>query len=173
VIEIVASLAAEPGRVFGEQHPVKGGIEVREYSVPCRQNCKGVFRKISAVNLLLDTHTLIWTLADNPELSAVACEAIVDPDNIVYVSAVSVWEISIKTALGKLEVPDTLLEEIERHRLTPLGIAFGHADCAGRLPPIHLDPFDRMLIAQAQFEQLTLVTRDSEVQKYAVHCLVA
>ena len=125
------------------------------------------------MNLLLDTHTLIWTLADNPELAAAAREAIVDGNNIVFVSAVSVWEISIKRALGKLDAPDTLLEEIERHRFTPLEIALAHADRAGKLPPIHLDPFDRMLIAQAQSEQLTLVTRDAEIQKYAVHCLVA
>ena len=125
------------------------------------------------MNLLLDTHTLIWTLADNPELAAAAREAIVDGNNIVFVSAVSVWEISIKRALGKLDAPDTLLEEIERHRFTPLEIALAHADRAGKLPPIHLDPFDRMLIAQAQSEQLTLVTRDAEIQKYAVHCLMA
>ena len=125
------------------------------------------------MNLLLDTHTLIWTLADNPELAAAAREAIIDGNNIVFVSAVSVWEISIKRVLGKLDAPDTLLEEIERHRFTPLEIALAHADRAGKLPPIHLDPFDRMLIAQAQSEQLTLVTRDAEIQKYAVHCLVA
>ena len=125
------------------------------------------------MNLLLDTHTLIWTLADNPELAAAAREAIIDGNNIVFVSAVSVWEISIKRALGKLDAPDTLLEEIERHRFTPLEIALAHADRAGKLPPIHLDPFDRMLIAQAQSEQLTLVTRDAEIQKYAVHCLMA
>jgi len=125
------------------------------------------------VNLLLDTHTLIWALADNPELAAAAREAIIDGNNIVFVSAVSVWEISIKKALAKLDAPDTLLEEIERHRFTPLEIALEHADRAGKLPPLHLDPFDRMLIAQAQSEQLTLVTRDSEIQKYAVHCLVA
>ena len=123
--------------------------------------------------LLLDTHTLIWALEDNPALSAAAREAIIDGNNIVFVSAVSVWEISIKKALGKLDAPDTLLEEIERHRFTPLEIALEHGDRAGKLPPIHLDPFDRMLIAQAQSEQLTLVTRDPEIQKYRVHCLVA
>jgi len=125
------------------------------------------------MNLLLDTHTLIWALEDNPALSTTAREAIVDGDNIVFVSAVSVWEISIKKMLGKLDAPDTLLEEIESHRFTPLEITLEHSDRAGKLPPIHLDPFDRMLIAQAQSEQLTLVTRDVEIQKYQVHCLVA
>ncbi len=125
------------------------------------------------MNLLLDTHTLIWTLADDSELSAAARDAIIDGNNIVFVSAVSVWEISIKKALGKLNAPDTLLEEIERHRFTPLEITLEHADRADKLPPIHLDPFDRMLIAQAQVDQLTLVTRDTDIQKYQVHCLLA
>ena len=125
------------------------------------------------MNLLLDTHTLIWALADPQELSTVAREAIIDGNNLVYVSAVSVWEISIKKALGKLEAPDTLLEEIDRLRFSPLEIALVHADRAGKLPPIHLDPFDRMLVAQAQSEQLTLVTRDADIQKYAVHWLAA
>ncbi len=125
------------------------------------------------MNLLLDTHTLIWALADQPELSAAAREAIIDGNNIVFVSAVSVWEISIKKALGKLDAPDTLLQEIERLRFTPLDITLAHADLAGKLPPLHLDPFDRMLIAQAQTEQLTLVTRDADIQKYQVHCLLA
>ena len=124
------------------------------------------------MNLLLDTHTLIWALEDNPSLSALARVAIVDGENMVFVSAVSVWEISIKKALGKLEAPDTLLDEIERIRFTPLDITLEHADRAGKLPAIHLDPFDRMLIAQAQSEQLTLVTRDAEIQKYQVQCLV-
>ena len=124
------------------------------------------------MNLLLDTHTLIWALEDNPSLSALARVAIVDGENMVFVSAVSVWEISIKKALGKLEAPDTLLDEIERIRFTPLDITLEHADRAGKLPAIHLDPFDRMLIAQAQSEQLTLITRDAEIQKYQVRCLV-
>ena len=124
------------------------------------------------MNLLLDTHTLIWALEDNPSLSALARVAIVDGENMVFVSAVSVWEISIKKALGKLEAPDTLLDEIERIRFTPLDITLEHADRAGKLPAIHLDPFDRMLIAQAQSEQLTLITRDAEIQKYQVQCLV-
>jgi PIN domain nuclease of toxin-antitoxin system len=87
------------------------------------------------MNLLLDTHTLIWVLENNSTLTAAARKAIIDGDNTVYVSAVSVWEISIKKALGKLDAPDTLLEEIERHRLTPLEITLEHSDRAGKLPP--------------------------------------
>lgn len=125
------------------------------------------------MNLLLDTHTLIWVLEDDPDLSAQARAAIIDGNNIVFVSAVSAWEISIKKALGKLDAPDTLIEEIERLRFTPLDITLEHADRAGKLPPLHMDPFDRMLIAQAQSDQLMLVTRDSDIQKYQVQCLVA
>lgn len=125
------------------------------------------------MNLLLDTHTLIWVLEDDPDLSAQARAAIIDGNNIVFVSAVSAWEISIKKALGKLDAPDTLLEEIERLRFTPLDITLEHADRAGKLPPLHMDPFDRMLIAQAQSDQLMLVTRDSDIQQYQVQCLVA
>jgi len=125
------------------------------------------------VNLLLDTHTLIWALADDQGLSLAAREAIEDGNNIVFVSSVSVWEISIKRALGKLNAPDTLLEEIKRLRLTRLEITHEHADLAGRLPPIHADPFDRMLVAQAQLEQLILVTRDSEIRKYDTRCLIS
>ena len=125
------------------------------------------------MNLLLDTHTLIWALEDSPTLSTAARAAIVDGDNTVFVSAVSIWEISIKKALGKLTAPDTLLEEIERLRFEPLNITLHHGERAGKLPALHWDPFDRMLIAQAQSEQLTLVTRDANIQKYPVHCLLA
>lgn len=125
------------------------------------------------MNLLLDTPSLIWALEDNPDLSAEARAATIDGNNIVFVSAVSVWEISIKKALGKLDAPDMLLEEIERLRFTPLAITLEHADRAGKLPPLHTDPFDRMLIAQAQSDQLMLVTRDSEIQKYQVQYLIA
>ncbi|MBJ6611680.1 MAG: type II toxin-antitoxin system VapC family toxin [Candidatus Thiothrix moscowensis] len=125
------------------------------------------------MNLLLDTHTLIWALENNPTLSNAARAAIIDGRNAVFVSSVSVWEISIKRALGKLDVPDNLLEEIAVHRFTPLEISLQHADVAGKLPPIHQDPFDRMLIAQAQLEGLVLVTRDQHIPKYAVQCLTA
>lgn len=104
-----------------------------------------------------------WALEGKLALSAPARDAIIDGNNIVFVSAVSVWEISIKKALGKLQAPDTLLAEIERLRFTPLDVTLEHADRAGRLPPLHTDPFDRMLIAQAQSDHLMLVTRDSEI----------
>ena len=125
------------------------------------------------MNLLLDTHVLIWALEDNPVLSAEAHDAIVDGKNMVFVSSVSAWEISIKKAMGKLKAPDNLEEEIELHRFTPLNVNFEHARLAGALPDIHKDPFDRMLIAQAITEKLTLISRDSQCADYGVSLLEA
>ncbi len=123
------------------------------------------------MNLLLDTHVLIWSLENNAALSGNARDAIVDGNNMVFVSAVSVWEISIKKAMGKLIAPDNLQEEIELHRFTPLNINIEHANLAGKLPAIHKDPFDRMLIAQAMIEKLTLVTGDKIIPQYDVNLL--
>lgn len=125
------------------------------------------------MNIILDTHVLIWALEDNPALSVKAAEAIIDADNIIFVSAVSVWEIGIKRKMGKIETPDNLLEEINLHRFTPLPINLHHAELAGTLPDIHKDPFDRMLVAQAVYEKLTLVTRDEKISRYDVKILKA
>ncbi len=125
------------------------------------------------MNLLLDTHVLIWSLEDNATLSGDARDAIINGKNIVFASSVSAWEISIKKAMGKLKVPDNLQEEIGLHRFTPLNINFEHAKLAGELPNIHKDPFDRMLIAQTIIEKLTLVTRDKLIAQYDVNLLNA
>ena len=125
------------------------------------------------MNLLLDTHVLIWALENNSTLSDNARAAIIDGENLVFISSASVWEISIKKTLGKLKVPDDLTEEIKLHRFTQLTMNFEHAQLAGELPDIHKDPFDRMLIAQAIIEKLTLVTRDSLFNKYDVNLLTA
>ncbi len=125
------------------------------------------------MNILLDTHVLIWTLENNQKLSESARNCICDGSNMVFVSAASVWEISIKKAMGKLQSPDTLNEEIKLHRFTPLDMNFEHAQLAGELPDIHRDPFDRMLIAQAITEKLTLITKDRLIAKYNVKTLAA
>jgi len=125
------------------------------------------------MNILLDTHVLIWALENNPTLSDDAGKSIIQGKNIVFVSSASIWEIAIKISLGKLEAPDNLQEEIKLHRFTPLSITHDHAELAGKLPPIHKDPFDRMLIAQAITEKLTLVTRDEKICRYAVSTLTA
>lgn len=125
------------------------------------------------MNLLLDTHVLIWALENNPRLSNQARDAIIDGENIILVSAVSVWEINIKKAMGKLDAPDNLQQEIRTHRFTPLSINMDHAELAAKLPDIHKDPFDRMLIAQAIEEKLTLVSRDSMIAQYDVNLIKA
>ena len=125
------------------------------------------------MNILLDTHVLIWALENNPTLSKPAENAIVDGSNMVFVSAASVWEIGIKMNMGKLEAPDNLLEEIRSHRFTPLPMTLEHAQLAGRLPDLHKDPFDRMLVAQAMIEKLTLVTRDKMVLEYKIKTITA
>ncbi len=124
------------------------------------------------MNLLLDTHTLIWALENNPALSDKARDAIIDGQNIVFVSAVSIWEISIKKAMGKLHIPDNLIDEIKLHRFTMLNINAQHAMLAGELSAIHKDPFDRMLIAQSKIEKLVLVSRDKMIAQYDVQLLI-
>jgi PIN domain nuclease of toxin-antitoxin system len=125
------------------------------------------------VRLLLDTHALLWWLSDDPALSQVARAAIARPDADVAVSAASGWEVSIKSALGKLTAPNDLEAQLARHRFRPLAITVGHALMAGSLPRHHDDPFDRMLVAQAGSEGLTLVTRDPRIGLYGVPTIPA
>jgi len=123
------------------------------------------------MNLLLDTHVVLWWLMGN-KLSPAASEVIGDPENMVLVSAASVWEMSIKSALGKLTVVGDLIDSIVGE-FDSLEISFEHAMAAGELPSHHRDPFDRMLIAQAIAENLTIVTRDSAFGRYNVEVLPA
>jgi len=118
--------------------------------------------------LLLDTHVLLWWLADDEALGSEAREIISDGMNEVYVSAASTWEISIKRALGKLEAPDDMDAIVEKERFLKLPITLYHGQMAGQLPPCHKDPFDRLLIAQAIREQMTLLSSDDMFSKYGV-----
>ena len=111
--------------------------------------------------LLLDTHVLLWSLTEPQKLSRRTRDALEDAQNEVFVSSVSGWEIAVKRALGKLKAPDNLEASIEEQDFIPLNLTFLHAEQAGALPRHHGDPFDRMLIAQAQVEGLILVTRDA------------
>jgi PIN domain nuclease of toxin-antitoxin system len=124
------------------------------------------------MSLLLDTHVVLWWLTDDPTLSD-DIKARLDHEPHVYVSAATIWEVAVKQAAGKLLEPSGLPERIRDSGFTPLPIGFEHAIAAGRLPQIHRDPFGRMLIAQAQCEDLTLVTRDPHCQKYDVTVLPA
>ena len=125
------------------------------------------------MNLLLDTHALIWTFDDNPTLSEAARDAIADGENTVFVSAVTAWEIAIKRAIGKLKLKGDYQQGLQRYRFSPLAITTEHALAVEHLPQHHGDPFDRLLIAQAKIEKLTLVTRDRRFKDYNVKIIGA
>jgi PIN domain nuclease of toxin-antitoxin system len=122
------------------------------------------------VSLLLDTHVILWWLADDPTLSD-EFKARLDNEPQAYVSSATIWEVTIKQAAGQIVEPADLPERIRRSGFRQLSINFEHAMVAGRLPLIHRDPFDRMLVAQAQSEGLTIVTRDPRISAYDVPVL--
>ncbi len=124
------------------------------------------------MRLLLDTHALLWWLADEG-LTADARAAIAAGHNQVLVSAASAWEIAIKRALGRLSAPEDLLDQLAASGFDHLPIALRHALAVSDLPAHHRDPFDRMLIAQAMVEGLTVVTRDRRFSAYPVAVLPA
>ena len=125
------------------------------------------------MNLLIDTHVLLWWLDDNPSLSKKARTVISDGKNPVFVSAVIIWEIRIKEALGKLKIPGNFREVLENQPFEMLDINAEHAHAIGELPSHHRDPFDRMLIAQAKVEGLILVTHDMNLKKYKIPLIKA
>lgn len=122
------------------------------------------------MNLLLDTHALLWWLGD-VELGDEVREVINAPGPAPFVSAATVWEVAIKINLGKLDAPEPLVQAVTEEGFEPLPISFEHAERAGGLPLHHTDPFDRLLIAQAQVEGLTIVTRDRSFDAYEVAVL--
>lgn len=119
------------------------------------------------MSLLLDTHVVLWWLADDPTLADDVKDRL-DHEPDIYVSAATIWEVAIKQAIGKLPEPARLPERIQESGFRPLPISADHAIVAARLPMIHRDPFDRMLVAQAQSESLTLVTTDAAIAAYEV-----
>jgi PIN domain nuclease of toxin-antitoxin system len=122
------------------------------------------------MRLLLDTHILLWWLADSAELSD-EIKALLDTEPGVHLSAVTPWEIAIKQGLGKLDGPEDLADRARDSQFTPLPITARHGVRAARLPAHHRDPFDRMLIAQAQTEGMTIITRDKVIPLYDVPVL--
>jgi len=125
------------------------------------------------VRLLLDTNALLWSLLEKRRLSASVADAIADESNNVFVSVVSIWEIEIKRAKGRLHVPPEIEPSLSAQRFRSLSITLQHVQAVESLPRHHRDPFDRMLIAQAQLESLTLVSADRAMRRYPVAVLSA
>lgn len=123
------------------------------------------------MKLLLDTHILIWAVLDDPALSARQRRALTSSDVEIYVSAASVWEVAIKRASGKLSVPMEIFDQARSAGCQSLDISWAHARAVETLPHCHGDPFDRLLIAQAQLDGMTLVTADKQFSAYDVELL--
>jgi len=120
------------------------------------------------VKILLDTHVYLWWLRDDRKLTRKLAEAIADPAHTVLVSAASVWEAAIKSALGRLDVDGDLVAEIEANGFVELPVTARHAQLAGALPRHHEDPFDRLLVAQAALEGVRLAAVDPAFRHYDV-----
>ena len=123
------------------------------------------------MNILLDTHILLWWLSDDGQLSGTHREIISDTDNICYISAATIWEISIKANLKKIKISGNYIDEIKREGFLELPVSWLHCNQLKKLPAIHRDPFDRLLIAQARTEKLVLLTTDEHIKKYKVKVL--
>ena len=127
------------------------------------------------MRFLLDTHAFIWWIIDDSRLSTVARDAIGNPENRLYLSAASTWEIILKAEAGKISLPDKASEFIEKqlqeNSVEPLPIKIPHTLAMTTLPAIHKDPFDRMLIAQSRYEEMTIITDDSLISEYEVNTL--
>jgi len=124
------------------------------------------------VNLLLDTHAVLWFVTGAAELRSEARGAIETADR-TYVSSASIWELAVKHARGRLLAPDNLPERLGDLGFIELALGWEHARVAGELPLHHRDPFDRMLVAQAIVERLTIVTRDDMIGRYGVPIIAA
>jgi PIN domain nuclease of toxin-antitoxin system len=124
---------------------------------------------------LLDTHTFLWWNMDDPQLSAAARAFIADGSNELFLSAASAWEIAIKTARGKLTLPEPpekyVASRLALHRFQPLPVQLSHALRVYDLPELHRDPFDRLLIVQSQMEGMPILTADENLRRYAVELL--
>lgn len=122
------------------------------------------------MRLLLDSHVFVWWMAGDPRLSAALVRAIGEADE-VYVSTATAWELALKVSLGKLRLPEPVEDGVVAAGFLELPVRFAHTRLAAGLPPHHSDPFDRMLIAQAVCEGLTLVTHDAKILAYDVAVL--
>ena len=127
------------------------------------------------MKVLLDTHTFLWWIIDHPKLSSRVREIIGDGNNELFVSAASGWEIAIKAQLGRLQLPDEpqrfILEQLSLNAIQSLPIKISHALHVFSLPNHHRDPFDRILISQAQLEGLPILTADPQIALYPVEII--
>lgn len=120
---------------------------------------------------LLDTHALIWAIADPDRLPQPVRDEVVDPANVILVSVASAWEVAIKRAIGKLNFSDITAGLLDRYGFERIDIRLDHVATVTTLPPLHHDPFDRMLVAQAEVDDLTIMTRDAHIQLYDVRTI--
>ena len=118
--------------------------------------------------LLVDTHVLLWWLADDRKLKAHIRALLAAPENLVFVSAASIWELRIKEGLGKVDLPADFEEMLDAQSFEQLSVTTAHAHALRGLPLHHRDPFDRMLVAQATLERLTIVSHDDAMRAYGV-----
>jgi PIN domain nuclease of toxin-antitoxin system len=125
------------------------------------------------LKLLLDTHILLWWLDANPRLPETAIGLIRNPENTIFVSAVSLWEIWLKHSLGKLRLPANFADRLAAEGFENLQLTAAQSPRIGQLPWVHRDPFDRMLVAQAQVENLVLLTADEVLAEYGTSVRVA
>lgn len=123
------------------------------------------------MRILLDSHTLLWWMGDLERLKPSARAAITNPENEVFASAVSIWEIGLKRSKKKLRIPENFAEFLPENGILILPFSGAHAQASISLPKIHGDPFDRALIAQCQLESLTFATRDSVMKDYNIAVL--
>jgi len=120
------------------------------------------------VRFLIDTHALLWALGKPDSMALEARDAVADPANLLFVSMASLWECAIKASIGKLDLPEGFFDSIPEAGYDVIPIQTSHLKLYLSLPMHHRDPFDRMLVAQAKVQSLTLITRDPEIQKYDV-----
>ncbi len=141
--------------------------------IPCPMTSRRQWVQSNKMRLLLDTHIVLWWLLADKQLPLLARKLVSDRGNTIFVSAVSIWEIRLKESLGKLSVPADFELRLNAESFEALPLTAKHAHAAGTLPWHHRDPFDRMLVAQAQVEKLQLLTADGVVGAYGSFVLVS
>jgi len=124
------------------------------------------------LRILLDTHYLLWWLGDTDDLGTQGRQLISAPENLIFVSVASLWELRIKEQIGKIDLPSSFSEVLRQQAFEILAVNVAHTEALQTLPLHHRDPFDRMLVAQAKVEGLTLLSRDRIIACYEVACLI-